>query len=63
MAAAFLANRSKSTWQNPFQNRDYLVLTDYRAMFAWLCQRVFRLRAASVGRIFAGVHPAELGLV
>ncbi len=46
-----------------FQNRDYPVLTDYRAMFAWLCQRVFRLRAASVGRIFAGVHPAELGLV
>jgi uncharacterized protein (DUF1501 family) len=48
---------------NLFQNRDYPVLTDYRAMFAGLFQRMFGLEAASVQRIFAGVHPAELGLV
>ena len=46
-----------------FQNRDYPVLTDYRAMFAGLFQRMFGLEAASVQRIFAGVRPAELGLV
>src|ERR1700736_6640972 len=46
-----------------FQNRDYPVLTDYRSMFAGLFQRMFGLEAASVQRIFAGVHPAELGLV
>jgi uncharacterized protein (DUF1501 family) len=46
-----------------FQNRDYPVLTDYRAMFAGLFQRMFGLDAASVQRIFAGVQPAQLGLV
>jgi len=46
-----------------FQNRDYPVLTDYRAMFAGLVQRMFGLESASVQRIFAGARPAELGLV
>ena len=46
-----------------FQNRDYPVLTDYRAMFGGLFQRMFGLETASVQRIFAGVHSAELGLV
>jgi uncharacterized protein (DUF1501 family) len=45
-----------------FQNRDYPVLTDYRAMFASLFQRMYGLDAASLQRIFAGVRPAELGL-
>jgi uncharacterized protein (DUF1501 family) len=48
---------------NLFQNRDYPVLTDYRAMFGGLFQRMFGLETASVRRIFAGVHLAELGLV
>jgi uncharacterized protein (DUF1501 family) len=46
-----------------FQNRDYQVLTDYRAMFAGLFQRMFDLDRASLQRIFADTHPAELGLV
>src|SRR5712675_2254157 len=37
-----------------FQNRDYPVLTDYRAMFAGLFQRMYGLDVASVQRIFAG---------
>jgi uncharacterized protein (DUF1501 family) len=45
------------------QNRDYPVLTDYRAMFAGLFQHLYGLQQASVQRIFAGVHPTELGLV
>src|ERR1700761_295206 len=48
---------------NLFQNRDYPVLTDYRAMFAGLLQRMYGLDVASVQRIFPGVHPAELGIV
>jgi uncharacterized protein (DUF1501 family) len=46
-----------------FQNRDYPVLTDYRAMFAGLFQRLYGLDGAGVQRIFPGVQPAELGLV
>ena len=46
-----------------FQNRDYPELTDYRAMFAGLLQRLYGLQDQSVQRIFAGVKPAELGLV
>ncbi|MCD0416349.1 DUF1501 domain-containing protein [Rubrivivax sp. JA1024] len=46
-----------------FQNRDYPVLTDYRALFAGLVQRMYGLDAAALQRIFAGVHPADLGLV
>jgi len=46
-----------------FQNRDYPVLTDYRAMFAGLFQRLYGLQAANIQRIFTGVHPTELGLV
>jgi uncharacterized protein (DUF1501 family) len=46
-----------------FQNRDYPVLTDYRAMFAGLFNRMYGLDAASTQRIFPGVKAAELGLV
>ncbi|PZA09026.1 DUF1501 domain-containing protein [Rhodopseudomonas palustris] len=46
-----------------FQNRDYPVLTDYRALFAGLVQRMYGLDAAALQRIFAGVRPADLGLV
>jgi len=47
---------------NLFQNRDYPVLTDCRAMFAGLFQRIFALDAAAIARIFPGVRPLELGL-
>jgi len=46
-----------------FQNRDYPVLTDYRALFAGLLQRIYGLDAASLARVFAGAKPVELGLV
>ncbi len=58
-----LGEQVKVEQANLFQNRDYPVLTDYRSMFAGLLQRMFGLEAASIQRIFAGVHPAELGLV
>ena len=46
-----------------FQNRDYPVLTDYRALFADLFGHVFGLGNESLQRIFAGVHPTTLALV
>jgi uncharacterized protein (DUF1501 family) len=46
-----------------FQNRDYPVLTDYRAMFAGLFQRLYGLDNTGLQRIFPGVRPAELSLV
>jgi uncharacterized protein (DUF1501 family) len=58
-----LGSQVKVDQANLFQNRDYPVLTDYRAMFAGLLQRMYALDAASVQRIFPGVHPAELGIV
>jgi uncharacterized protein (DUF1501 family) len=46
-----------------FQNRDYPVMTDYRSFFAGLFQRMYGLETPSVERIFASVHPTDLGIV
>ena len=46
-----------------FQNRDYPVLTDYRAMLAGLFQRLYGLEVASLARIFADVAPSDLALI
>ena len=46
-----------------FQNRDYPVLTDYRALFAGLVRRMYGLKDPSLQRIFASVQPAELGVI
>jgi uncharacterized protein (DUF1501 family) len=46
-----------------FQNRDYPVMTDYRGLFAGLFQRMYGLATPSVDRIFASVHPTDLGIV
>jgi len=46
-----------------FQNRDYPVLTDYKAFFAGLLQQVYGLQPASLDRIFASVKPKDLNLV
>ncbi|MDP4003272.1 DUF1501 domain-containing protein [Methylobacterium sp. NEAU K] len=46
-----------------FQNRDYPILTDYRAMLADLFSRLYGLSPASLGRVFAQVRPTNLGLL
>ncbi|TWB92227.1 uncharacterized protein (DUF1501 family) [Bradyrhizobium macuxiense] len=46
-----------------FQNRDYPVLTDYKAFFAGLVQHVYGLQQASLERIFTGIKPKDLNLV
>ena len=63
MAGGILGEQVKVDQPHLFQNRDYPVLTDYRAMFAGLFERMYGLDQASLQRIFADTHPAELGLV
>jgi uncharacterized protein (DUF1501 family) len=46
-----------------FQNRDYPVMTDYRGFFAGLFQRMYGLSPPSIEKIFASVHPTDLGIV
>jgi len=46
-----------------FQNRDYPVLNEYRAVFGGLFARMFGLNDAQVEQVFAGVKPRDLGLI
>jgi uncharacterized protein (DUF1501 family) len=46
-----------------FQNRDYPVLTDYRALFSGLFARGYGLDQKLVQQVFPGVAGKELGLV
>jgi uncharacterized protein (DUF1501 family) len=45
------------------QNRDYPVLTDYRALFGGLFARLYGLDAARLRTVFPAAAPADLGLV
>ena len=46
-----------------FQNRDFPVLADYRALFGGLLRRMYGLDAARLQAVFPGTQPKELGLV
>jgi uncharacterized protein (DUF1501 family) len=46
-----------------FQNRDYPVLNEYRAMFGGLFSRMYGLDAAQVDRIFPGTKGKDLALL
>lgn len=46
-----------------FQNRDYPVLNEYRAVLGGLFARCYGLSASQMQQIFAGVTPLDLGLV
>jgi uncharacterized protein (DUF1501 family) len=46
-----------------FQNRDYPVLNDYRAVLGGLFARQYGLNAAQIERVFPGAQPRDLGLV
>ena len=46
-----------------FQNRDYPVLNEYRAVFGGLFARMYGLSPAQLDRVFAGVAPRDLRLV
>jgi uncharacterized protein (DUF1501 family) len=46
-----------------FQNRDYPVLNEYRAVLAGLFERMYGLRPDQVQQVFPGVRPQRLMLV
>jgi len=46
-----------------FQNRDYPVLNEYRAVFGGLFARMYGLTPAQTARVFAGVTPKDFGLI
>jgi len=46
-----------------FQDRDYPVLNDYRALFGGLFQRMYGLDQSGLQRVFASVQPRNLGLL
>jgi uncharacterized protein (DUF1501 family) len=46
-----------------FQNRDYPVLTDYRALFDGLFARMYGLDQAALQKVFTGGSPKDMALV
>lgn len=46
-----------------FQNRDYRVLNEYRAILGGLFQRMYGLNPAQIDRIFSGVKARDIGLI
>jgi len=48
---------------NLFQNRDYPVLTDYRALFGGLLQRMYGLDVARLDKVFPKALPKDLAIV
>jgi uncharacterized protein (DUF1501 family) len=46
-----------------FEDRDYPILNEYRALLGGLFARLYGLEAARLERVFAGVQPADLGLL
>ncbi|SEA22054.1 DUF1501 domain-containing protein [Variovorax sp. YR216] len=46
-----------------FQNRDYPVLNEYRAVFGGLFKRMYGLSPAQLDRVFEGVAPKDLGVI
>lgn len=46
-----------------FQDRDYPVLNEYRAVFGGLFARMYGLAPAQLDKVFAGVQPRDLALL
>ncbi|MFT6590848.1 MAG: hypothetical protein ACJA2P_001698, partial [Rhodoferax sp.] len=46
-----------------FQNRDFPVLNEYRALLGELLQRQYGLSASQLDNVFPGVQPSDLRLL
>ena len=46
-----------------FQDRDYPVLNEYRAVFGGLFSRMYGLNATQLARVFADAKPRDIGLI
>jgi len=51
------------TQANLFQNRDWPVLNDYRAMIGGVLARAYGLNSSQLTSVFPATKPADLGLV
>jgi uncharacterized protein (DUF1501 family) len=49
--------------RNLFENRDYPVLNDYRAVLGGLFQRMYGLNSNSLQKVFANVAPRDFGVL
>ena len=64
MQGGRIAGRQVKVAQNTlFQDRDYPVLNEYRALFAGLFSRLYGLDKARLAQIFPGIAPLDLKLV
>jgi uncharacterized protein (DUF1501 family) len=59
----FAGEQIKVDQSTLFQNRDFPVLTDYRALFGGLFQRSYGLDQKLLQQVFPGVTPKDLALV
>ena len=46
-----------------FQNRDFPVRNEYRALLGGLFARQFGLNNSQMAQVFAGVPPSDMGLL
>jgi uncharacterized protein (DUF1501 family) len=46
-----------------FQNRDWPVLNDYRALIGGVLQKSYGLNSAQLGQIFPATAPQDLALI
>ena len=46
-----------------FQDRDFPVLNEYRAVLGGLFQRQFGLSSSQLDRVFPGARPKDIGLL
>ncbi len=58
-----VGNQAAVTRAGLFQDRDYPVLNDYRAMIGGIVQKAYGLSPAQLAAVFANVPPADLRLV
>lgn len=58
-----LGEQAKLTQAALFQNRDYPILTDYRAMLGGLLTRLYALQPAGLEKILPNSRPADLAIL
>ena len=58
-----LGDQQQLTASTLFQNRDYPVLNEYRAVLGGLFARMYGLSGAQVSQVFGGVRPRDLKLI
>ncbi len=58
-----LGEQVKVAQSTLFQNRDYPVLNEYRAMLGGIFRRIYGLQPDRLQKVFPDVQPRDLGVV